>query len=217
MTKTGEAARPPMAVDPESLLETFQLYRKPITIAAVVLAAVVGGAFLWQASTARKAAQAEKAFYDAVGLFGRGDPKAAAELGKVAQRYDGTAGGTQAALLLAQTQFDEGKFDDGLKVLDGVSRPGVFASGVESLKAAGYEGKEQYDKAAEHYLSAVANAALSGEKEFLQGEAARALAAAGKKAEALKIWEELAAKTDSPMSGEAKIRVGELTAAPITK
>ena len=217
MTKTGEAARPPMSVDPESLLETFQLYRKPITIAAVVLAAVTGGAFLWQASTARKVAQAEKAFYDAVGLFGRGDPKAAAELGKVAQRYDGTAGGTQAALLLAQTQFDEGKFADGLKVLDGVARPGVFASGVESLKAAGYEGKAQYDKAAEHYLAAVSKAGLSGEKEFLQGEAARALAAAGKKAEALKIWEGLAAKPDSPMSGEAKIRVGELTAAPINK
>jgi predicted negative regulator of RcsB-dependent stress response len=217
MTKIGEAARPPMVVDPETLLETFQLYRKQITVVAVVVAAVAGGGFLWQASTARRTSQAEKAFYDAVGLSTSGDPKAAVELGKVAQRYDGTAGGVQAALLLAQSEFDAGKFDEGLKALNGVSKPGVFASGVESLKAAGYEGKEQFDKAAEHYLAAVAKASLTGEKDFLKGEAARALTAAGKKAEAQKLWEELAAKTDSPMSGEAKVRLGELTAVPINK
>lgn len=215
MTKTGEAARPPMVVDPETLLETFQLYRKQITIGAIVVASVAGGAFLWQASNARKAAQSERAFYDAIGLYGKGDPKASDELAKVAKRYGGTAGGSQAAMLLAQTHYDGGKFADGLKVLDGIGSAGVFASGVESLKAAGYEGLQQFDKAAEHYLAAVAKAALTGEKDYLKGEAARALAAAGKKADALKIWEELAAKTDSPMSGEANIRLGELSAAPI--
>lgn len=215
MTKTGEAARPPMVVDPETLLETFQLYRKQITVGAIVVAAVVGGAFLWQASNARKNTQSEKAFYDAIGLYGKGDPKASDELAKVAKRYGGTAGGSQAAMLLAQTHYDGGKFDDGLKVLDGISSPGVFGSGVESLKAAGYEGKEQFDKAAEHYLAAVAKADLTGEKDVLSAEAARALTAAGKKAEAQKIWEGLAARVDSPMAGEAKIRLGELSAAPI--
>lgn len=215
MTKTGEAARPPMVSDPETLLETVQLYRKQITITAIVVAAVAGGVFLWQASTARRASQAEKAFFDAVGLYGQRNPKANEELGKVAQRYDGTAGGAQAALLLAQTEFDAGKYDAGLKALDGITKPGVFASGIETMKAAGYEGKEQFDKAAEHYLAAVAKATLTGEKDFLKGEAARALTSAGKKAEAQKLWEELAAKTDSPLSGEAKVRLGELTAAPI--
>lgn len=215
MTKTGEAARPPMVTDPETLLETFQLYRRQISITAIIIAAVAGGIFLWQASTARKASQAEKAFYDAVGLFGRRDPKANAELAKVAQRYDGTPGGAQAALLLAQSEFDAGKYDAGLKALDAVTKPGVFASGIESMKAAGYEGQEQFDKAAEHYLAAVAKASLTGEKDFLKGEAARALTAAGKKAEAQKLWEELAAKTDSPMSGEARVRLGELAGLPI--
>jgi hypothetical protein len=91
----------------------------------------------------------------------------------------------------------------------------VFASGIETMKAAGYEGKEQFDKAAEHYLAAVAKATLSGEKDVLKGEAARALTSAGKKAEAQKLWEELAAKTDSPLAGEARVRLGELTAAPV--
>lgn len=214
MTKTGEAARPPIAVDADSLLDTVQLYRKQLTIGAIVVAALAGGGFLWQASNARKSAQAEKAFYDAISLYGQKDPKAADELNKVAVRYSGTAGGAQAALVLAQSKYDEGKFDDGLKVLDAISAPKAFASGIESLKAAGYEGKQQFDKAAEHYQAAVAKAALSGEKDYLKGEAARALGSAGKKDDARKIWEELAAKVDSPMSGEAKVRLGELSAAP---
>jgi len=213
MTKTGEAARPPIAADPDSLLDTFQLYRKPITVTAIVVAVVVGGAFLWQANTARRATQADKAFFDALNLVGQHSPKAADELAKVAKRYSGTAGGVQAALLQAQASFDAGKYDEGQKILDGISSPGVFAPGVESLKAAGYEGQQKFDKAAEHYLAAVAKAKLEGEKDYLNGEAARALAAAGKKAEAAKIWSELAAKFDSPMASEAKIRMGELTAA----
>jgi predicted negative regulator of RcsB-dependent stress response len=214
MTKTGEAARPPITVDPDSLLETVQLYRKPLTVGAIVVAALVGGGFLWQASNARKSTQAEKAFYDAVSLFSQKDAKAADALNRVAVRYDGTAGGIQAALLLAQARYDEGKYDDGLKALDLIKSPGVFGSGLEALKAAGYEGKQQFDKAAEHYQAAVDKATLSGEKAYLSAELARDLAAAGKKAEALKIWQALATDNDSPVTGEAKIRAGELSAAP---
>ncbi len=217
MTKTGEAARPPITVDADSLLDTVQLYRKPLTIGAIIVAALVGGAFLWQANNARRSAQAEKAFYDAVGLYAQKDAKAAEALDKVAQRYDGTAGGAQAALLLAQARYDEGKFDDGLKALDRIKSPKAFASGIESLKAAGYEGKLQFDKAAEHYQAAVDKAPLSGEKEYLQGELARALTAAGKTDEARKVWQSLAAKPDSPMAGEARIRVGELEVAAAKK
>jgi predicted negative regulator of RcsB-dependent stress response len=214
MTKTGEAARPPIAVDSDSLMDTVQLYRKQITIGAIVLAALAGGAFLWQASNARKATQAEKAFFDAIELYQQKDPKSADALSKVATRYNGTAGGAQAAMILAQSQYDAGKFDDGLKTLEGVSAPAAFGSGIESLKAAGYEGKGQFDKAAEHYQTAVAKAVLTGEKDYLQGEVARTLAAAGKRTEALKVWESLAAKPDSPMAGEARIRMGELGVVP---
>lgn len=213
MTKTGAAARPSITADPESLLDTVQLYRKQITVAAIVVAVVVGGAFIWRANTARKEAQAEKAFFDAMNLVGQRDPKASESLQKVAQRYNGTAGGIQAALLFAQAKFDEGKYADGQKELDAISSPGSFASGIEALKAAGYEGEQKFDLAAQHYLKAVDAAKLQGEKDYLKGEAARALAAAGKRDEAVKIWTELASKSDSPMASEAKVRVGELTAA----
>lgn len=212
MTKTGGAARPPITADPDSLLETFQLYKKQITVAAIVVAVVVGGTFLWKANTARRETQAEKAFFDAMNLVSQRDAKAPDALAKVAQRYGNTPGGIQAALLYAQAKFDEGKYADGQKVLDGLTSPGAFASGVEALKAAGYEGEQKFDLAAEHYLKAVDKAELQGEKDFLKGEAARALAAAGKRADAAKLWGELADKPDSPMASEAKIRVGELTA-----
>jgi predicted negative regulator of RcsB-dependent stress response len=215
MTKTGGAARPSITADPESLLDTFQLYKKQISVAAIVVAVVVGGAFMWRANTARRETQAEKAFFDAMNLVSQRDAKAPDALMKVTQRYDGTAGGAQAALLYAQSRFDEGKYADGQKLLDGLKAPRAFVSGVEALKAAGYEGEQKFDLAAEHYLKAVDKAELQGEKDFLKGEAARALAAAGKRTEAAKLWGELAAKADSPMSAEGKIRVGELTATTV--
>ncbi len=212
MTNPGGAARPPIAADPDSLLETFQIYRKQITVTAIVVAVVVGGTFLWKANKARRETQAEKAFFDAMTLTSRGDQSAADALAKAAQRYDGTAGGIQSAMLYAQSKFDAGKFADGQKLLDGVSSPGAFASGIEALKAAGYESEQKYDQAAAHYLKAVEKASLSGQKDYLKGEAARALTNAGKRADAVKLWKELAERPGSPMASEAKIRLGELTA-----
>lgn len=206
-------ARPSITADPESLLDTVNLYRKQISVAAIVVAAVVGGGFLWQANKHRREAQAEKAFFDAMALTGQNDPKAADELAKVAKRYSGTAGGVQAALLYAQNRFDAGKFEDGQKVLESLSSLGAFAAGVEAMKAAGFEGQQKFDKAAEHYLAAVNKARLQGEKDNYQADAARALAAAGKKDEAAKIWGTLVDKVDSPMASEARVRYGELIAA----
>jgi hypothetical protein len=212
MTKTGGAARPPISADPDSLMDTVSAYSKQLSIAAIAVAVVVGGAFLWQANTHRREAQAEKAFFDAMTLSAQRDNRAPDELMKVASRYAGTAGGVQAALLYAQNRFDVEKYDEGQKVLDGISSPGLFAAGVEALKASGYEGQQKFDKAAEHFLAAVAKAQLDGEKDMLKAEAARALNAAGKRADAAKIWAELAEKVDSPVSAEAKIRLGETTA-----
>ncbi|MBM3907694.1 MAG: tetratricopeptide repeat protein [Gemmatimonadetes bacterium] len=212
MTKTGDAARPLITGDSESLLDTVQLYKKQITATAIVVAVVVGGAFIWRANDARRETQAERAFFDAMNLVAQRDTGAPTALAKVSQRYNGTSGGIQAALLYAQAKYDEGKFADGRKVLDDASAPRAFQAGVEALRAAGYEGEQKFDLAGEHYLKAVEKAELSGEKDYLKGEAARALAAAGKRAEAAKLWTELAAKPDSPMASEARIRVGELTA-----
>lgn len=217
MTKTGGAARPSITADPESLLDTVQLYRKQITTAAIVVAVVVGGAFIWRANNARKETQAERALMEAMGLFNQKDARAADALQRVTQRYNGTSAGAISALLYAQSKFDEGKYADGQKALEALSAPTAFAAGVEALKGAGYEGEQKFDKAAEAYLAAVSKATLEGEKDYHRADAARALAAAGKRDEAIKLWNELAAKVESPMAREAKVRAGELAAAAATK
>ena len=49
------------------------------------------------------------------------------------------------------------------------------------------------------------------ERDSFKGDQARVLQSAGKAAEALTLWKELAADENSPIAGEAKLRVGELS------
>ena len=53
-------------------------------------------------------------------------------------------------------------------------------------------------------------------KDIYQADAARILRCRGK-AEARKIWQDLASRPDSPMVAEAKVRLGELDAVAATR
>ena len=54
-------------------------------------------------------------------------------------------------------------------------------------------------------------------RDGYRADAARALASAGKAAEAAKIWEELAKDPTSFYAAEARVRIGELTAKPAAR
>jgi hypothetical protein len=54
-------------------------------------------------------------------------------------------------------------------------------------------------------------------KDRYLADAARALTSGGKKDEAAKIWSTLATDNTSPFAGEARVRIGELTATPAAK
>ena len=61
---------------------------------------------------------AERAFFDAQAPLANQDLAAAERnLRQVATRYDGTAGGAQAQLALAEMLYDQGKYQDGLNAL----------------------------------------------------------------------------------------------------
>src|SRR5690606_7525685 len=77
MTKTGEAARPSLALEPETFLDTASRYQKPIIIGAIVLAASIGGLFLWQRSGVIKETRAGEALAAAETAFGAGNPQLA--------------------------------------------------------------------------------------------------------------------------------------------
>ena len=71
--------------------------------------------------------------------------------------------------------------------------------------------------AAAEYLKASETTQLQSERESLKADAARAYVAAGKSDEALKLWRAMADDEASSLNAEAKLRVGELSAAVAAK
>ena len=118
------------------------------------------------------------------------------------------------ALYAAQALFDQKKYAEGVASLDkamgGASAD--FSAAMESMIAVGYELQGKLADAATHYGKASAAAKFENDKKSYKASEARSLMAAGKNAEARKIWEELAT-SDSPSAQEANVRLGELAGA----
>lgn len=218
MTKTGEAARPPMDLDTDSMIDTLKAKSREITIGAIVVVAAAGGIWLWRESEQKKSERADAALNAASNAFYSGNlALAETDLKKVVERYAGTTAGTEASMMLAQTLYATQKYDDGIKVLVAARSTGSgtpFGAAIEGLIATGNLDAKKYDEAIKHYLAAADKAQFPADKDMFRADAARAMMVAGKKDDAKKIWAELASKLDSPNLGEAKIRLGELEATP---
>lgn len=219
MTKTGEAARPPRNLDDhaESLLDWAKAHSRQVAIGAISVAALAATVFFWQAASEKKEANAGRALSDAQRAFASGNlPLAQSDLQKMVQRYDGTMAASQARLLLAQVLFEQNKVDDGLKQLDEVDAEGPFEASVHAIRAAGLEQAQKPAEAAAYYRRASDAARSDSEKAQFLADAARTYAAAGQKEQALEIWRKMAEDETNPLSAEAKLRVGELSAKPIS-
>jgi len=109
---------------------------------------------------------------------------------------------------------------DGIKVLEAAQKSGSvgpFAASLEALIAIGHADQNKYDEAAKHAQLAADKARFPADKDIYRADVARMLALAGKKEEARKIWAELASRPESPVWGEAHVRLGELEAAIAAK
>jgi predicted negative regulator of RcsB-dependent stress response len=218
MTKTGEAARPLREDSTESITDWLRQYGRLLGLALIAVAVVVAGTLLVRSANEKKGASASRALADAQRSVASGNlPLASADLQKVIAQYGSTPAGTEARLLLAQVHFQQNKVAEGMKVLDEVGGGGVLAASVHALRAAGLEQSGKPAEAAAEYLKAADAAQLSTEKESYRSDAARAYAAANRKEEALKIWQEMASNPSSPLNAEARLRVGELSATPVAK
>lgn len=178
---------------------------------AVVTLAIVG--YRYMDSTKRTEASNE--LYKATAPMTQGRlPEAQAGLEKVVKRFGGTSSGSQAALLLAQVLYDQKKYQDGITVLENAkgSAGSDFGASTEALIAVGYESMGKYDQAAAHFGKAADAAKYPLDKGANQASQARSFTAAGKFAEARKIWEELAKNEDLPYAQESQVRLGELAA-----
>jgi predicted negative regulator of RcsB-dependent stress response len=190
---------------------------KPLLIAVIVVAVGVAGWFLAKQWRDRRADAAEVALNRARQSYAQGNlPLAQTDLRRVITRFGGSAAGSQASMLLAQTFYEQGKPDSGLKALSEGKASGPDAASFEALRGAGLEQKKEYAKAAERYRTAAGLTDAKAGKDRYMADAARSLTSAGNKAEAAKIWSSLANDNASALSAEARVRLGELTATPAT-
>jgi tetratricopeptide (TPR) repeat protein len=137
---------------------------------------------------------------------------------KVVVRYEGTSAGAQAALSLAQAYYSQKKFKEGVAALKKVEAkaPGEFRPSIHVLEADGYEELKDFVAAAEQYNLAAKETTFPIDKSRYRAAAARDYMAAGKTEDAKRIWTELAKDDSKVEAAEARVRLGELTAKPVT-
>jgi tetratricopeptide (TPR) repeat protein len=191
-------------------------HAKSLGIAVAALVVLGGGVWLYQYASVQQSLKADEQLLLPERSLGAGNvPLAQNDLKQVVQRYKGTAAATQAAMLLAQTYYDQNKQADGIAVLEGVPRGGAsapFGPAVESLIAVGYSDQAKYREAATHYQTAASLTPYKDVRQQYTANAARAFTLAGDTAKAIELWTQLASDESSPEAPEAHLRLGELTA-----
>ena len=202
----------------DSIGDWALLHKRELTWAVVALAVILGGFWFYQRSQSIKSRRAEAAYFQARQSAAAGNlPLAASDLRKVVVRYEGTRAGTQAAMLLAQTLYDQKQFKEGLEVLKKVEAkaPDDFRPSIHLLEAAGYEELKDFVAAAEQYKLAAEATEFPVDKAKYRAAAARDYMAAGKTEDAKAIWTDLAKDDTGPQAAEARVRLGELIAKPM--
>jgi tetratricopeptide (TPR) repeat protein len=208
-----------LGADEESLTEWLMLHKRGVSWAVVALAVAILGYWYYERSEALKAQRGETAYFQARQSAAAGNlPLAISDLQKVAARYEGTRAGAQASMTLAQALYQQKKFKDGIAALKKAEAkaPSDFRPSVHVLEADGYEELRDFVGAAEQYKVAAMETRFPVDKAQYQAASARDYMAAGKTEEAKAIWTELARDETGPMAAEAKVRLGELLAKPMT-
>lgn len=215
MTKTGAAARPELEDRTESAMDWVRTNGKALAAAAILVAVLVAGVFLYRQWRASRAEAAERVLSTGRQSYAQGNlPLAQTDLRRVITGFGGTSAASQATMLLAQVYYEQGKPDSGLAVLNEGRPAGPDEAAFEALKGAGLEQKGEFAQAAQRYRAAAqASSGTSARQRYL-ADAARALAAGGDKAEAAAIWSQLAEDESSAFAAEARVRYGELSAKP---
>ncbi|MGI8401459.1 MAG: tetratricopeptide repeat protein [Gemmatimonadaceae bacterium] len=203
----------------DSMTDWAMVHKREVTWGLIALAAIVLGLWYYQRSRTLLTQRAESQYFQARQAAATGNVLlAASDLQKVADRYEGTRAGAQAALTAAQLMYDQKKYREGLAALEKAQAkaPDDFKASIHVLEAGGYEQLKDFLSAAGQYKLAATATRFPADKAQYQAAAARDYMAAGKTDEAKVIWTELAKDDAGPMAAEAKVRLGEVTAKPMT-
>ncbi len=219
MTRTGAAARPPGDIEERSysLLGWAQANIRAVIIGLVVMVGLIVGLWIYLATQAAREQRATAEVASASGAVAAGNyALAETDLTRIVQQFAGTDAGKQAVLLLSEALYGQGKYEQGIEHLQRYvgSAPDHMRAAFHSQIAAGYEEAGNFSEAAAAYLRAADVAQFGADKSVYRADAARAYTLAGNTAAAKQLWEAEAADLSSPVSGEARVRLGELDAQP---
>lgn len=205
----------------DTLFAWLAAHGRLVAAVLIVAAGAAGAAFLYRSATIKRGQQADAALVGPRQSIAVGNvPLAQTDLKRVIARYKGTGAATEAAIMLATTDYDQKKYPDGIGVLrqaptTGPAKP--FAPAVATLIANGYAQEGKYRDAATAYEQAAGITPYATERDRLRAAAARAYVAAADTSTAVRLWTQLAADAKSPEAAEARLRLGELTTKPIGK
>jgi predicted negative regulator of RcsB-dependent stress response len=201
----------------QTFIDWTKINARALSVGAAIIVVAAAGYWFYGRSKQIQSANAEKALLQAKQSMSAGNlALAQSDLQKVFSRWESTPAGVEAAMLLAQIDFDGGKYQDGLNKLKKVEGSGAASasqSTIESLEGDGYAQMGKLADAAKAYQRAADDTPYDIEKAFQRAKAARAFQAAGDVAGAKAIWTLLATDPKSQtMAAEARIRLGELEA-----
>lgn len=206
----------------ESFLDWFHVNSRLVSIGAAVVLVAAGGAWYYQVANTRKLQNADRQLLMAKQSLAPGNanlPLAESDLKKVADRYAGTPAGTEAGMLLAQLKLEKGDNQGAVTYLQQLGEKVTSGPNAASARALLGDALSQLGKPAEaaaEYERAASFTEMPNERGFLLSKAGHAFMAAGKNAEARRIWEGLANAEDSPaLAAEARVRLGELVASGV--
>lgn len=203
---------------PESLADWFQLNTKYVAIGLGTIAAAALGYWFYTENQERQARVAETQLMNARRSLASGNaPLAQTDLKRVVDSHADTRAGVEAALLLAEAYYQDRKFAEGIDVLEDFTTRGeaeYVRAKIHSLIGDGQMELGKPAEAADAYERAAESARFDGEKAQQRAKRARALVVAGDTAKGRELWEDLAESQAAGVAAEAKVRLGEMTAAP---
>jgi len=221
-TRPDTVAQSAAADHAQTFIDWTRVNAKLLTTAAVVVVVAAAGYWFYLRSTQIQAANAERALMTAKQSMSAGNmPLAQKDLQNVYSKYGSTAAGIQAAMLLAQIDYDTGKYQDGITILDklaGSSAASGNEATIKSLTGDGYSQMRKFAEAGKAYEDAAQSTSFETEKAFLVAKAARVYEAGGNTAKSKELWTRLLNDpSGQTMASEARVRLGELTAVPVKR
>ena len=202
--------------DELDLMDWIRANSRWVGIGAAVVVLAGAGWWVYTQSKIRKEQNAAQALFMAKQSMAAGNlVLAQSDLTRLVGRYGGTSAGSEGAMILAQINYDQAKYQEGIAVLENAAKgaPAPMEVQLRSLIGDGFLSMKNAPSAAKEYERAADLSTHVLEKANQRAKAGRAYMTAGDTAKARQIWTELAADARTPsIAAEAKVRLGELTA-----